>query len=151
MPLGVGKAAGLGVEKRRYSVAFRQAQSLPWRAGGRDAAGCGQGRRPWCRKAAVLRRFSTSSKPAMEGGRQGCRWDNARPQALVSKCGGTPPLFDKLKIRHGGRQGCRWVWARPQALVSKGGGTPPLFDKLKTRQGWRVLSSARDRSGNTFW
>ena len=57
--------------------------------------------------------------------------------AVVSKCGGTPPHFDKLKNRQGG---AAWtplgVCTARSAVMSKCGGTPPYFDKLKNRHGW---------------
>ena len=55
--------------------------------------------------------------------------------AVVSKSGGTPLFFDKLKIRQG------WAARMPlvvgtarSGVVSWGGGTPPPHDKLKNRQ-----------------
>ena len=40
----------------------------PPRMGGMDAAGCVQGRRPWCRGVAVLRCSTTSCQTGMDAG-----------------------------------------------------------------------------------
>ena len=96
---------------RRSTAAKRQPKALfhrhPWR----------QGRRPWCRSAAVFRRTSTSSKTDKEG-RHGCLLNNPRPCGFLSLAfyGGVPPQNASLKLYstaiHGGRAAGRGVEVR---------------------------------------